>query len=137
MVRSSNVQLVRNEKASSLSLFLRYFHDSVRFTRLSCCCAWADHQIVYNDVKGIIFILVSDLAKLAFDVVISVPIQLGVMSRCPDAILCETVFDQVLNRVAPKVELSLVFIARCVKQNYHHLDNLYNSGGMLQILTGA
>ncbi|KAI9001439.1 hypothetical protein BD414DRAFT_474639 [Trametes punicea] len=39
-----------------------------------------------------------------------VPVVLGVMSRCPDAMLCETVFDHVLERVADKVDLSLTFI---------------------------
>jgi len=43
---------------------------------------------------------------------VKVPIQLGVMSRCPDALLCEAVFDQVLNKVRPKVDMSLVFIAK-------------------------
>jgi len=39
-----------------------------------------------------------------------VPVILGVMSRCPDAVLCESVFDQVLKRVADKVDLSLTFV---------------------------
>jgi hypothetical protein len=41
-----------------------------------------------------------------------VPVVLGVMSRCPDAILCESVFNRVLQRVGEKVELSLSFIAK-------------------------
>jgi len=41
-----------------------------------------------------------------------VPIILGVMSKCPDAFLCESIFDQVLNRVGPKVSLELTFIAK-------------------------
>ena len=41
---------------------------------------------------------------------VKVPVTLGVMSRCPDALLCETIFDRVLARVSPKVNLSLSFI---------------------------
>jgi hypothetical protein len=41
---------------------------------------------------------------------IKVPVVLGVMSQCPDALLCESVFDRVLQRVADKVDLSLTFI---------------------------
>jgi hypothetical protein len=32
------------------------------------------------------------------------------MSRCPDAVACETVFDKVLERVGDKVDISLAFI---------------------------
>ena len=39
-----------------------------------------------------------------------VPVTLGVMSGCPDAILCESVFDRVIERVADKMELRLTFI---------------------------
>lgn len=40
-----------------------------------------------------------------------VPVTLGVMSRCPDALLCETLFDSVIPRVAEKIDLSLTYIA--------------------------
>ncbi|KAG1754030.1 uncharacterized protein EDB91DRAFT_1101266 [Suillus paluster] len=43
---------------------------------------------------------------------VKVPVVLGVMSRCPDAILCESVFDRVLQRVGDKVDISLSFIAQ-------------------------
>ena len=43
---------------------------------------------------------------------IKVPIQLGVMSRCPDALLCESTFNDVLSKVIDKVDLSLVYIAK-------------------------
>jgi len=33
------------------------------------------------------------------------------MSRCPDALLCETLFDKVIPRVAEKIDLSLAYIA--------------------------
>jgi hypothetical protein len=45
---------------------------------------------------------------------VKVPVVLGVMSRCPDAIFCESVIDRVLKKVRHKVDLSLTFIARCV-----------------------
>jgi len=42
---------------------------------------------------------------------IPVPVVLGVMSRCPDALLCESVFDRVISKVGhEKVDLSLTFI---------------------------
>lgn len=41
-----------------------------------------------------------------------VPVTLGVMSRCPDALLCESVFDHVLKKVGDKVDLSLTFIGK-------------------------
>lgn len=61
------------------------------------------------------------------------------MSRCPDAILCESVFDQVLDKVGPKVDMSLVFIAMCVRQfSYYRPDNMICiTGGTIQYLTGA
>ncbi|KAF9057588.1 hypothetical protein BJ165DRAFT_1334930 [Panaeolus papilionaceus] len=55
------------------------------------------------------FILQSPLST-TFDN--KVPVQLGVMSRCPDALLCETTFNRVLERVQDKVDLSLVYVGR-------------------------
>lgn len=43
---------------------------------------------------------------------IKVPVVLGVMSRCPDALLCESVFDQVLKKTSNKVDFSLTYIAQ-------------------------
>ncbi len=40
-----------------------------------------------------------------------VPVTLGVMSRCPDALLCETLFDNVIPRVDEKIDLSLAYVA--------------------------
>lgn len=52
---------------------------------------------------------------------VKVPVVLGVMSACPDAILCESVFDNVLKKVGGKVDLSLTFIGRYVlHQLIHH-----------------
>ncbi|EUC66448.1 gamma interferon inducible lysosomal thiol reductase GILT protein, putative [Rhizoctonia solani AG-3 Rhs1AP] len=39
-----------------------------------------------------------------------VPITLGVMSRCPDALMCEEVFNNVVNRVSDKIDIGLAFI---------------------------
>jgi hypothetical protein len=41
-----------------------------------------------------------------------VPVVLGVMSRCPDALLCETLFDNVIPKVADKIDLSLAYVAK-------------------------
>jgi len=40
-----------------------------------------------------------------------VPVILGVMSQCPDALLCETLFDKVIPRVAEKIDLSFAYVA--------------------------
>ncbi|KIJ20012.1 hypothetical protein PAXINDRAFT_67920 [Paxillus involutus ATCC 200175] len=54
---------------------------------------------------------VQDNSQIIVDEDVKVPVVLGVMSRCPDAILCETVWDRVLQRVGDKVDISLSFIA--------------------------
>ncbi|KAH9844184.1 uncharacterized protein C8Q71DRAFT_731675 [Rhodofomes roseus] len=59
-------------------------------------------------------LVIQDESQTSFPSVVTetkVPVILGVMSRCPDAVLCESVFDQVLKRVANKVDLSLTFVA--------------------------
>ncbi|KAI0353532.1 hypothetical protein OH77DRAFT_1591235 [Trametes cingulata] len=43
---------------------------------------------------------------------VKVPVVLGVMSRCSDAVLCETVFDRVVERVGNKIDLSLAFVGQ-------------------------
>ncbi|KAG2156053.1 hypothetical protein DEU56DRAFT_867566 [Suillus clintonianus] len=43
---------------------------------------------------------------------VRVPVILGVMSRCPDAILCESVFNRVLQSAGEKMDISLSFIAK-------------------------
>jgi len=55
---------------------------------------------------------------------IKVPVVLGVMSRCPDAILCENLFDQVLKKVADKVDMELAYIAKCA--HLHTLEQVLN-----------
>ena len=47
-----------------------------------------------------------------YDRDVKVPVVLGVMSRCPDALLCESVFDDVLKEVLEKIDLSLTFVGR-------------------------
>ncbi|SCZ91716.1 BZ3500_MvSof-1268-A1-R1_Chr5-1g07626 [Microbotryum saponariae] len=39
-----------------------------------------------------------------------VPIRLAVMSKCPDAELCESVFDRVLDKVGTLVDIKLLYI---------------------------
>ena len=46
---------------------------------------------------------------------VKVPVTLGVMSRCPDALLCESVFNQVLTKVEGKVDLALTYVGRCAR----------------------
>src|SRR5258708_7255106 len=44
---------------------------------------------------------------------VQVPVVLAVMSACPDAILCESVFNQVIGRLGySKVAISLSYIGR-------------------------
>jgi hypothetical protein len=50
------------------------------------------------------------LTRIYTTSLIGTQVILGVMSRCPDAITCETVFDKVLERVGDKVDMSLAFI---------------------------
>ncbi|KAJ7095374.1 hypothetical protein B0H15DRAFT_921502 [Mycena belliarum] len=53
-----------------------------------------------------------DSAQQAFHKSVTrVPVELGVMSRCPDALLCESVFDRVLEQVSSKINLKLVYVA--------------------------
>ncbi|KAF8351466.1 hypothetical protein F5887DRAFT_209883 [Amanita rubescens] len=47
----------------------------------------------------------------SFDVDIKVPVELGVMSRSPDALLCENIFDHVLQWVSRKVDFTLRYVA--------------------------
>lgn len=43
---------------------------------------------------------------------IKVPVELGVMSQCPDALLCENVFNEVLHKVPDKLVISLRYVAQ-------------------------
>jgi hypothetical protein len=48
-----------------------------------------------------------------------VPVILGVMSQCPDALYCEAVFDKVLHQVGEIIDLSLTFIGRYFTTSSH------------------
>lgn len=53
---------------------------------------------------------------------IKVPVTLGVMSRCPDALFCEEVFDSVVEEVGfDKVDVTLSFIAKSVELLSRHV----------------
>ena len=39
-----------------------------------------------------------------------VPVLLGVMSACPDALVCESVFNQMLPKVEGKIDLALTYV---------------------------
>jgi len=67
-------------------------------------CAWASavDPAVYHDSSQ--FVVQADRIR--------VPVELGVMSRCPDALACEAVFDQVLKEVGrEKMDVTLVYVA--------------------------
>jgi len=42
---------------------------------------------------------------------VKVPVVLGVQSRDGDALLCQSIFDQVMKRVADKIDLSFAYVA--------------------------
>ncbi|KZT74269.1 hypothetical protein DAEQUDRAFT_720429 [Daedalea quercina L-15889] len=78
--------------------------STLAFTTLMlAACSLAGLPLVVQDDQQTPYTSVNSDTK--------VPVILGVMSRCPDAVLCETVFDQVLKKVAGKVDLSLTFVA--------------------------
>lgn len=54
---------------------------------------------------------VADEAACADEV--RVPVTLGVMSRCPDALFCEGVIDDVLGAVGDLADVALTFIGTC------------------------
>ena len=57
---------------------------------------------------------VQDDVLYSFDADFKVPVELGVMSRCPDALICEGLFNHVLQRVSNKVDLTLRYIAKYI-----------------------
>ena len=54
----------------------------------------------------------AEQSTLSLDDEVKVPVTLGVMSRCPDALICEATFDKVVPQVIDKIDLSLSFIGR-------------------------
>lgn len=79
-------------------------HNLMMFTTLSL--------LSYLSIAPFAFAYVQYPNQLQPQADVKVPVILGVMSRCPDALLCESVFDDVLKRVEDKVDLKLSFIAR-------------------------
>ncbi|KZP17283.1 hypothetical protein FIBSPDRAFT_830755 [Athelia psychrophila] len=51
-------------------------------------------------------------SAVATNIDIKVPVKLGVMSACPDALVCEAVFDKVLEQVREIVDINLTYIAK-------------------------
>ncbi|KIK65286.1 hypothetical protein GYMLUDRAFT_38721 [Collybiopsis luxurians FD-317 M1] len=72
------------------------FKSSVLLLLASLTSTFAFYQHVFQEEKADI----------------KVPVHLGVMSRCPDALLCENLFDAVLKKVSDKIDLQLVYIAK-------------------------
>lgn len=65
---------------------------------------------------GLPWMLLQDLIKWqrptpTLDAV-KVQVILGVMSRCPDALVCENTWDQVLTKVKEKVDASMIYIGK-------------------------
>jgi len=56
-------------------------------------------------------LLIQDDTLLRLDG-IRVPVTLGVMSQCPDAMLCESVFDRVLKEVMDIVDMQLTYLGQ-------------------------
>ncbi|TRM67553.1 hypothetical protein BD626DRAFT_554667 [Schizophyllum amplum] len=54
----------------------------------------------------------SGQTPLVLDDDVKVPVELGVMSKCPDALACENIFDQVIPKVGTKMELDLLYIGK-------------------------
>lgn len=80
--------------------------------RLALSCLLATlATVAHGAVTGSLDVQANGPFTGSFDDV-KVPVVLGVMSRCPDAVLCETVFDHVLERVVDKIDLSLTFIGK-------------------------
>ncbi|KAL1701424.1 hypothetical protein EV121DRAFT_212143 [Schizophyllum commune] len=54
----------------------------------------------------------SEQTPLVVDDDVKVPVELGVMSKCPDALACESIFDQVIPKVGTKMDLELLYIGQ-------------------------
>jgi hypothetical protein len=72
------------------------------------------------------FILITQILQLSFasqavftvNGTIQVPVSLGVTSRDDDALYVQTVFDEVLNKVSGKVNMSFGYVKECVHLQY-------------------
>jgi hypothetical protein len=74
-------------------------------------------RIVLLILPAVVLALAPPLFTMQYDAMsglddVRVPVLLGVTSRCPDALLCEAVFDQVLNRVIGIIDLKLVYVGQ-------------------------
>jgi hypothetical protein len=74
-------------------------------------------RIVLLLMPAVVLALAPPLLTVQYDATaglddVRVPVLLGVMSRCPDALLCEAVFDQVLNKVIGITDLKLVYVGQ-------------------------
>jgi hypothetical protein len=68
-------------------------------------------------LPAVVLTLAPPLLTVQYDAMVGlddvrVPVLLGVASRCPDALLCEAVFDEVLNRVLGITDLKLVYVGQ-------------------------
>lgn len=74
---------------------------------------WISILSVFNFVTGIFRLPVpQSIVPATYDQLDRrVPVVLAVMSKCPDAVDCEGVFDDVLTEVGDMMDLQLTFIA--------------------------
>ncbi|KIM90789.1 hypothetical protein PILCRDRAFT_811268 [Piloderma croceum F 1598] len=74
-------------------------------------------RIVLLILPAVVLALAPPLFTVQYDAIaglddVRVPVLLGVTSRGPDALLCEAVFDQVLNRVIGITDLKLIYVGQ-------------------------
>ena len=69
-----------------------------------CLCALLPHVYGFRDQRQQVIEPLNNPKR--------VPVILGVMSQCPDAIYCESVFDKVLKEVGDIVDLQLSFVGK-------------------------
>jgi len=74
---------------------------------------WISILSVFNFVTGIFHLPVPQSTAPVTHGLLDrkVPVILAVMSKCPDAVACEAVFDDVLTEVGDMMDLQLTFIA--------------------------
>jgi len=92
-------------------------------TQIECCLFSLSlimsllSRIVLLFLPAVVLALAPPLLTVQYDAMaglddVRVPVLLGVMSRCPDALLCEAVFDQVLNKVIGITDLKLIYVGQ-------------------------
>ncbi|ORY39203.1 hypothetical protein BCR35DRAFT_311490 [Leucosporidium creatinivorum] len=60
-----------------------------------------------------------------------VPVTLGVMSKCPDAQVCEILFDRVLDQVGSMVDISLTYIGSIDKEDKYGVHCMHGESECL------